>query len=177
MPRITKEQKKKDEEKIIKMLLTKPNESIDRIAKKCGFSRQKAWRIIKRLEENHTVWGYHAVVDNEKLNMKSYVLIIKASPFPAKGTVDKIVKREIDKLGDKINVAVETSIYTHGQYDWIICFNAMDTKHAKKFSHLVCKTYAEDIMDTILLEEMLPLKKCGFINPDSEKLREFEMSD
>ena len=80
------------------------------------------------------------------------------------------------KLAEKINVAVETSIYTHGQYDWIICFNAMDTRQAKKFTHMVCKTYSEDIMDTVLLEVMMPLKKCGFINPDSENLREFELT-
>jgi DNA-binding Lrp family transcriptional regulator len=175
MPRITKEQKKKAEEKIIKYLLTKPNESIDRIAKKCGFSRQKAWRIIKRLEDSHTIWGYHAVVDDEKMNQKNYILLIKAAVFPAKNTPDRIIKREADKIAETLGVSVNESRYMHGLYDWIICFNAVDTKSAKKFTHMISKAYSEDIVDTILLEEMMPIKKCGFINPDAEKLKEFEL--
>ena len=175
MPRITKEQKKKDEERIIKILLKRPNESIDRIAKRCGFSRQKAWRIIKRLEDNHTIWGYHAVVDDEKLNQKNYILLIKASVFPAKDTPSRIIKREADKLAEKMGVHINESSYVHGQFYWIIWLNAKDTKDAKKFTHLLCKAYANDIVDTVLLEEMRPIKKCGFINPDTGRLKEFEI--
>jgi len=51
---------------VIEQLQRNSNESIDKIAKTCGFSRQKVWRIIKRLENNKTIWGYTAVPDKEK---------------------------------------------------------------------------------------------------------------
>ena len=53
------------------------SQSVDAIGKKCGFSRQKVWRIIKRLEEDCTIWGYHVVGDDEKLGLKGFVALIK----------------------------------------------------------------------------------------------------
>ena len=66
-----------DEKKVINELLKNANKSINEIAKICGFSRQKVWRIIKNLEKNHTIWGYTAIVDEEKQNLKNYILLIK----------------------------------------------------------------------------------------------------
>ena len=51
MPKTSKEQIADDEKKIIRELQKNSKENIDKIAKRCGFSRQKAWRIIKRLEK------------------------------------------------------------------------------------------------------------------------------
>ena len=68
MPKSSKKQIDEDEKKVIAALQKNSKESIDKIAKKCGFSRQKVWRIIKRLENNQTIWGYHAVVDDEILS-------------------------------------------------------------------------------------------------------------
>ena len=56
MPKSSKDQIDADEKKIIKELQKNSKESIDKIAKKCGFSRQKVWRVIKRLEKNKTIW-------------------------------------------------------------------------------------------------------------------------
>jgi len=53
------------------------NKSINDIAENCGFSRQKVWRLIHNLEKNNTIWGYVAVVNQEKLNKKSYIMLIK----------------------------------------------------------------------------------------------------
>ena len=64
MPKNSREQIDADEKKVIKELQKNSKESSDKIAKKCGFSRQKVWRIIKKLEKNKTIWGYFAVVDN-----------------------------------------------------------------------------------------------------------------
>jgi DNA-binding Lrp family transcriptional regulator len=47
MPKSSAQQRIKDEKKIIGVLQSNAHESIDVIAKKCGFSRQKVWRIIK----------------------------------------------------------------------------------------------------------------------------------
>ena len=55
MPKNSSEQIDVDEKKVIRELQRNSKESIDKIAKKCGFSRQKVWRIIKRLEKNKTI--------------------------------------------------------------------------------------------------------------------------
>ena len=66
MAKVSAKQIDIDERKVIAALQSNAKESIDVIAKQCGFSRQKVWRIIKRLEKNRTIWGYHAVVDSER---------------------------------------------------------------------------------------------------------------
>ena len=59
-----------DEKKVMNALQRNARGSIDKIAVDCGFSRQKVWRIIKRLEENKTIWGHYTVIDDEKLGLK-----------------------------------------------------------------------------------------------------------
>ena len=173
MARISREKMKKDEEKVIKILSTSANESIDRIAKKCGFSRQKTWRIITRLEKDRIIWGYHAVTDKDKLQIKNFVLLVKASLKSMKDVTEIILKREIEGSADKIDVSIDCSLYVNGKYDWIVFFTAKDIKQAKKFCQLMTTTYPEFINDMVLLEELFPLKQCGINNPDMKKLKEF----
>ena len=82
MAKNSKEQIEEDEIKVINKLQENSNENIGEIAKKCGFSRQKAWRIIKKLEEEKTIWGYRAIINNEKTNMNGFVLLIKGKRLP-----------------------------------------------------------------------------------------------
>ena len=91
MPKSSKDQIYADEKKVIRELQKNSKESIDTIAKNCGFSRQKVWRIIKRLEKNKTIWGYFAVVDYEKLNLKRYLMLIKRSNKPLGDAVHRII--------------------------------------------------------------------------------------
>jgi DNA-binding Lrp family transcriptional regulator len=69
MAKVSLQQMDIDEKTVIRELQRNANEGVDEIAKRCKFSRQKVWRIIKKLEGNHTIWGYHAVVDNERLHL------------------------------------------------------------------------------------------------------------
>jgi len=57
MAKSSREQRDLDEKKVLAELQKNSNESIETIAKHCGFSRQKVWRTIKQLEENHMIWG------------------------------------------------------------------------------------------------------------------------
>ena len=76
MPKNSVKQIEKDEIKILGELTKNANKSINDIAKSCGFSRQKVWRVINNLEKNHTIWGYVAVVNQEKLNKKRYLMLM-----------------------------------------------------------------------------------------------------
>ena len=164
----------KDQKKIVQELSTNANKSINEIAKTCGFSRQKVWRIIKNLEKNNTIWGYTAVIDEEKQDKKRYFILIKRSIQPiADRIIDKIIDRELTERSAGIGIELINSYYTSGAYDWIMCFNAAELKVAKRFVEVVAKLFEGYISDLQLIEELFAAQKCGIVNPEIEKLKEF----
>jgi len=174
MPKRSKESIEKDEKRILLELLKDSSQSIDTIAKKLNFSRQKVWRDIKRLKAEGVIWGYNAVISEEKLGTKNYFALVKRSPQPLSDELTgKIIQRDIEKTAKNIGITIENSCYTHGFYDWIIGFTAIDTKHAKKFCEMLNKTYLRYINDIQLLEGLFWIRKHGLLNPKKENLKEF----
>jgi DNA-binding Lrp family transcriptional regulator len=173
MVKRSKKQIDQDEKKVIMELQKNAKESIDRIAKKCGFSRQKVWRIIKRLEKNKTIWGYYAVADDDKLNVNSYLVLLKKTTQPVEKLADIIISRDIETKAKSIGVSIDSSNYLHGSFDWEICFSAKDIKQAKKFCELLNRTYKNYIQELHLLERIFTVKRCGLHNPNLTKLKEF----
>lgn len=173
MARRSAQQIEEDEQKIIRELQKNARGSIDSIASKFKFSRQKVWRIIKRLEETKKIWGYYAVVDNEQLNRKRFIVLIKRSTEPLDDAVSKILKLTMHDLGEKIGVNVECSSYLHGKYDWMFVITARDMKSAKRFSNLITREYHLWISEVHIMEDIFSVKKCGMINPNLGKLKEF----
>jgi DNA-binding Lrp family transcriptional regulator len=163
-----------DEKEILKQLSKNANKSINEIAKDCGFSRQKVWRVIKNLEKNKTIWGYTTVINEEKQSMKGYILLIKRSNKPIdKELLNRIVKREVLKKTAKIGVEITNSAYTNGVYDWIICFIAPDIKNAKKFAELTQQVMEGFVSEVQLVEELFVVQRCGVQNPELNKIRDF----
>ncbi len=174
MARNSVQQMEKDARKIIEELSSNSSKSINEIAKKCGFSRQKVWRIIKNLEKNHTIWGYVAVTDEEKLDKKEFIVLIKRTNKPVdKQFINKIVKRELDKESEDLGIEILTSIYINGRYDWVICFQAGDIKEAKRFCENLNKTFEGYISELHLLEKMFTAKKYGIQNPEIDRINDF----
>jgi len=172
MSKVSREQIDADEKKVLQELQKNSKESIDTIAKKCGFSRQKVWRIIKRLEKNKTIWGYCAVVDNEQLDRKRYIMLIKRSSKPLGDTVNKIIDLTMHAKGKDTGVDVIDSSYLHGHYDWMLIFTATDIKNAKRFREFLSMEYHHAISDIHLLEDIFSVKKSNVVNPNVEKLRD-----
>lgn len=177
MPKSSKEQIYKDEKKVIFELQKNSKESIDVIAKRCGFSRQKVWRIIKRLEKNRQIWGYSAIVDIEKLNLKRYIMLIKRSNKPASNAIKKIIDLTAHKKGEKIGINIECSSYLHGEYDWMIVFTTSDIRNAKRFNEVINKDYHDIISDIQVMEDIFSVKRCGKVNPEIHKLQEFDSTE
>jgi len=174
MAKNSMKQIEEDENKILKELANNANKSVNEIAKKCGFSRQKVWRTIKNLESEKTIWGYVAITDEEKLGKKEFIVLIKRTNLPLnKNLVDKIIQRKLDRESQKSEIDVMTSVYVNGIYDWIICFCAPNIKEAKRFCENLNKTFEGHILEIQLLEKMFAAKKCGIENPDIDKLNEF----
>jgi len=173
MARKSEKQIKKDENKILTALKQNARGSIEDIAKKYRFSRQKVWRIIKRLEETKEIWGYYTVVDEDKLDRKRFIILIKRSTEPIDNAINKIIDLTLHEKGEKIGIEVESSSYLHGRYDWMFIITAEDMKNAKRFSNLLVKEYQMWINEIHIIEDIFSVKKCGIINPNSEKLKEF----
>jgi len=174
MPKSSQKQIREDELKVIQELQKNSNANIDDIAKKCGFSRQKVWRIIKRLEENKTIWGYSAIADIEKQDLTEYTVLIKRTNLPlTEKLADNIIVRKIEDLLPSTRMKIENSYYVHGKYDWIIIFTAENIKQAKKFCETLNNIYQGYIEELHLIETMFTIKKQGILNPEAGKLKEF----
>ena len=133
MPKNSNEQIEQDEKKIIDELSKNANKSINDIAKSLGFSRQKVWRIVKKLEEENTIWGYTAIVDKQKLGKKTYILLIKRSNKPMKEEIlTKMSNKDFTRRIEKLGVQSLFQLFIHGYFDWLVMFNASDIKTAKR---------------------------------------------
>ena len=173
MPKSSKEQIDADEKKVVRELQKNSKESIGMIAKNCGFSRQKVWRVIKRLEKNKTIWGYPAVVDDEKFDVTRYIMLIKRSSQPLGDAINKITNLIAEKRGREIGIDVLSVGYIHGRYDVAIVFTAKDIKHAKKFSEILVAEGANLISEVELMEYIFLLREGGITNPEIKKFKEF----
>jgi len=166
MPKNSQKQIDKDEKKILRELQSNGKGSIDGIAKKCGFSRQKVWRLIKRLENNKTIWGYSAIVDDEKNDVNYYTALVKRSvnPFDAK-MKNEISKYKIDDYFPETNVTIEDILYVNGKYDWIITFTAPGIKETKIFCEKMMNKFSNYISEYEVLETIIPIRKKSIKNP------------
>jgi DNA-binding Lrp family transcriptional regulator len=175
MPKNSKEQISDDEKKIIRELQKNSKENIDNIAKKCGFSRQKVWRIIRRLEKNKTIWGYHAVVDDNKLGQKKYFIMIKrTSKAASQDKMNLVLKRELKQEAEKVGVTVESSYFIHGVYDWLLCITTESIAQVKKFCEVLNFLYKEGFVSDIqIFEVIFPVEVNNFNNPNMDEFLSF----
>lgn len=163
-----------DERNVLTELLKNSKVTLENIAKKYGYSRNKVQRIIKRLEKNRAIWGYHAVVSDEQLGLKRYFILIKKTILPvSKDKLDIVITRELKKEIEKIGVFIDCSFFLHGSFDWLICLSAYDVKHVKKFIEMFNKLFLVNISKIEVLEVIFPVEKCGFNNQNLGEIKEF----
>jgi DNA-binding Lrp family transcriptional regulator len=160
-----------DEEKILDILQINAQASIDDIAKKCGFSRQKVWRIIKKLEEEKTIWGYTAICDQERYDLKHFIMLMKRNTTP----IDQKIMQEVlttrldDLIPDSI-IHIEDIEYVHGSYDGIFSFLAPDLITAKKFCDRFKETFNQYVAGVELLEGIFFIRNQRLRNPNLDKI-------
>jgi DNA-binding Lrp family transcriptional regulator len=174
MVKNSKEKKQEDEMKILAELTKVSNESINTIAEHCGFSRQKVWRSIKKLEEKNIIWGYTSIFDEKKIGLTHFILMIKRTiRQPGEATVDKIISRKIEDIIKKLGITIESSFYVHGEYDWVITFTSMDIEHAKQIYDSLITLYPGVIEKITIMQTLLFIRKQYILNPDKKNLRDF----
>jgi DNA-binding Lrp family transcriptional regulator len=174
MVKVSREQINKDEKKILAELQKDAQKGIDMLAKRCGFSRQKVWRIVKRLEKNRMIWGYTAIVDEKKNDLSHYTLLIKRTTKKLdEKTADTIISRKIEDVISNMEVTVESSYYVNGEYDWVVTFAAQDIVQAKKLRESLLALHPGVIEKTVLLETLFFVKNHYILNPEKKMLKEF----
>lgn len=163
-----------NDEKILNVLLKDARMSLVDISEKTGISRQTVQKTINKLESENILWGYHAIVDEQKIGNLFFLLLIKRTVKPLDDKIaEKIISRNLEERASSIGVKIVTSIYTHGIYDWIISFVTTDIMHAKKFTEFVKVIYKDYIDDVHLIESLFFVKKQGHMNPEVNKLKQF----
>ena len=159
--------------KILQILEQNAKESVDGIAKKCGFSSQKVGRIIRQLEQEHIIWGYSIVMDEKGTELNHYVLLLKRTLVP----LDDSMQREVlDEKLDKYlppQVKIEDIILTHGRYDAMITFYAPGLLIARKVIESLSQRIGKYFQEYLLLETLFPIRKQSLKNPDIKNLTKY----
>ena len=162
-----------DEKKVLDALEKNGKESIDKIAKICGFSRQKVWRIVKHFEENKTIWGYVGIQNENVKDLRHFILLVKRSTLPFDPTFKKKVIFEKVETYLPGEIKVEDIYYTHGRYNAVVTFQASDLIIAKKFIQQIQKRLGAYLEEYLLLETLFPVRKRGLKNPDIKKFLDY----
>ena len=163
------------EEKILNELQKNCRLNLDEIGKKCGCSRYKVARVMKKFEENKVILGYSAIINPKKMNLKHYILLIKRTTVPIED--DTLGKLPIVKVTDmfpgiKIDVKFKNTFYLHGKYDWMTTFITDDISHAKEFCREILRRFHKHVDHVELIETVLPIRIEGFRIPDPKKLHD-----
>lgn len=169
----SKKQYDEDAKKVLAELQSNCKQDLDKIAKHCGFSRQKAWRIIKQLETEGYIWGYTAITNEEKRNLSQFTILIKKTSQPLGTTiVEKIDSITLEEFVSEMDVTIESSYFVHGNYDWLITIIAPDIKHARKFCEALFKAFPGAIEKLEVLQTLYAVRNHYIFNPDRKKLHD-----
>ena len=127
----------------------------------------------KELEADHVVWGYTAVVNENKLNHIIYLAQFRIQPI-SKAFVDLLIKRLTTGAPDKMKIRIIDIFYVEGEYDCFIKFSAPDSITARKYYEKLRVTYKDFFRgDPSLSSVIFPIAKDSKLNPEIDKLYEF----
>lgn len=158
---------------VLEALLENPTRSAREVAKKLGSYRQKIWRKKKKLEEDHVVWGYTAIVDEVTMKRVLYIVLLKLKPM-SRELADVIIERLTTRKPQRENVRLITSLYLNGEYDWLVMFSAPNHAMARRYYDSLRLTYAEHLIEKpVIVDVNFTVVREGKLNPKIEELRDF----
>lgn len=166
MPRTRHERLITDEGKVLGILQKNAHENIDTIAKKCGFSRQKVWRIIKKLEKDKIIWGYTTICDDETFDQKHFILLVKRSPLPIdKKTINEILTTRLEEILPDAHIRMENIEFIHGSYDGLFSFWTDSLVTAKRFCERFNERFPQYVASYELSETIITVRRASVRNP------------
>jgi len=173
MAKSSKDQIEQDENKLLSELMKNSKENIDTIAKHCGFSRQKTWRMIKHLETSQKIWGYSAVVDSKEQGLEKFMLFIKRAheKLAPKDTIE-ITTTYMNPMKEDLGITVLSSYCIHGEYDWVTVFTAKNILQAKKFCDALIERFP-DTHKTYMNQVLFTVREQCIQNPNIIEMKDF----
>ncbi|MBE3120838.1 MAG: Lrp/AsnC family transcriptional regulator [Thermoplasmata archaeon] len=155
---------------VVNCLLEDPTQGMSKIAEKTSMHRRTAWQIQKDLEKDTTIWGYTAVIDEQKIDRAIYVLQFQAKPF-SKDFADLILHRLT--LGEpmKAGVRILDIYFMNGPYDVFIKFSAPDHATARRYYETLRSVYKDYFLEAPLVSDVnFSLVQAGKLNPELKKI-------
>jgi len=121
------------EKKILNELQKNCRMNLDEIGKKCGCSRYKVAKVMKKLEKNNTILGYSVIINPIKLNLQLFILLAKRSSVPFDDDMIKRIPTTLETVfKPHVDITIIDTLYIHGTFDWIITFSAENISVAKE---------------------------------------------
>jgi len=155
---------------LLKLLLDDPTKSIRVIANALGTYRQKVYREKNRLEDEHIIWGYTAVLNESKLKQVTYLVFLKTKPM----STDLAELITTDLLKDESNkqqVRLLDLLYVNGEYDWVLKFAAPDHGTARRYYESLRLSYGKYLLEKpVIVDVSFSLVKEGVRNPEARQL-------
>ncbi len=159
--------------RILHYLTEDPTRSVRDIAKDMGSYRQKVWRKKKKLEEDHVIWGYTAVVDESVMNQVMYIILMKLKPMST-DLAELMKNRILQREPAKQNVRLLNVLYVNGEYDLVVMFTGPDHSTARRYFDSLRMAYDEHLIEKpVIIDVNLSLMREGKINPNILKIFEY----
>jgi DNA-binding Lrp family transcriptional regulator len=152
-------------QKIVKALMGNSRMEINKIAEKTLLSRQTVSNLLKKMEENKTIWGYSIVLDPDFLDVVTFVLLIKLKPQCNKEKVLEQYFKNKKKIPDNDGMFID-SVIVHGKYDLVMILCTKNIQTARRIVFDILDDLITNV-DEYELEEAINLKRlCGIVNPN-----------
>lgn len=159
--------------RLLKQLLSDPTRSVRDLAKVLGSYRQRIYREKKKLEDEHVIWGYTAVLDECKLGHVIYLVLMKLKPMSTE-LVDLIINRILKGEPHKQQVNLLDVLYLNGEYDLIVKFTAPDHATARRYYDSIRLAYENRLLEKpAIVDVNFSLIREGKKNPEIKKLYDF----
>lgn len=168
MPDGKKEISSNDKKILDRMMLDARQSSVE-ISEKVGVSRQTVQKTISRLEDDHIIWGYVPVINLHRIGKKLFIALIKTTPKITKDKILEILPIASKNMQEQNGITLIYTGFTHGYFDWVVIFAANDIVQASKTMRSIEYNFSDFIENLQILEELMPIRFFGVLNPDFEK--------
>lgn len=158
--------------KLLKYLLDDPVISVSKLAEKLGIHRRTVNIKKKELENDHVIWGYTTIVDEQKIDRVIYLALFKLKPI-TRSLPDLIIKKLTERKDRENGIRLINIFYTHGAYGCILMFSAPDHATAKMYYETIRVVFRDYLFDPSLLDVNFSLFREGKLNPELKKIHNF----
>ena len=157
---------------MLKCLLHDPTKSIVEIANSLDSYRQRVYREKTRLENEHVIWGYTAVLNESKLNQVTYLVFLKTRPMST-DLAELVTADLLKEWSSKQKVRLLDLLYVNGEYDWVLKFAAPDYPTARRYYESLRIRYGKYLLEKpVIVDVSFSLVKEGVRNPEAKQLLE-----